>query len=1244
MNRGIQFIGREREISKIQDSFSEWMTCRNIYVEGDGGIGKTRLMQEVYKLAVYYKTPVEKKRLTIGIVQEFTHSEWSKEFIKGVREEAGNFDVDLIETDANYDTSKMVSDLESVIAKKPEVLLISLGSDPLLSSGIKQAIHQGIKVLTFDNSLQGISGIKSRVDQDDDEGARLLAKDIADHVNYEGKIAAIFTIGHAIQDKRHEVLQSYIEKYPDIHLIDSFCALSDAESKAYNLVKDLLVSHPDIKSIWTAFNEFARGIVRALVDINRTDIGVFSFDFCPSDYKLMKTPNSPWVSTVAISPSEGGKILIRLAVTASYGKDIKKHYPLSMELIKQSEVVSDKDFLVNWYRQEIGWSNWLRSLYAGLHAKQKSHLQVVEIFDFDNDMLHVDENLELQLLQNLVDSRSDSYENILFLLRELREIEIGGGVESLSAQRNKILKYLVDAINERAGDRRVVLFFDTVEKIDPEVSERLLSITTQLENAVCIFSGRPNQGIFWKKLNSHSKHSAQKIALKRFSQEESNRYILDKQKKAHIFLPTELIKRLIVLSHGHPILIDLAVEFVTRSISLDSVLKIDIDHLNQSSIAKQTKIRQSFESNLVQHILQIRRPMDKLILILSRIYPLTKNMLGDMMGLSESESAKLYDEATGYVFIKVLPGGLGISLHDEMRELVKKHVWAKIDRWDERQRRDSRLAVNLYMKLDLDLREKKKQLEKMRENQKFDIKTIFEIEKIKRERELATEKWVEHMFYSEYDQAFSRWENLITKVRIGKKYTFISRLVDLAKIYFSTFNEKERYLFNFYYARSLSDTGELNSALKILLRLLSVENGNNKAGILNLLGVIYKRKGEYLAAKKYQKECLELVDKTNLQARANILNQIGVISRHLGDNSEAKQCYGQAQELAVLRHKQLKSDDDRKVNQALLASLSNNLAYVYGLQREFSTAESLCNDALKMWLQSGKKADAARAETTLAILLRDQGHYRQAYNLLMSAINRLTEPEYPEELCRAYFHLAWVEWYQAEMQTENEKDISDISWNSEKLATALDVFMKSRMVAEKYGLKAELPGILHQTASVIWHLGRTTSNQKLELQARKLNVKAIEISEEIHDTRYAIDAILGDAEWDYEIGKYSNIENYSVRLFKQYGNSKDRYKLYFGRMARIEADISLKKRDYKKAFAKYSEAFLLINTHKGFGRYSIVRELSRFSQKLENLNPELTAKWVTFLQEQWQNKSENQLLLSWCTQTLLHNRVRFVGR
>lgn len=598
-------------------------------------------------------------------------------------------------------------------------------------------------------------------------------------------------------------------------------------------------------------------------------------------------------------------------------------------------------------------------------------------------------------------------------------------------------------------------------------------------------------------------------------------------------------------------------------------------------------------------------------------------MIASLFQVSDDEAEEIFDDAQTYVFIKPLTSSGYITLHDEMRDMINLYIWPDLDPNEVRRKTESDLATQIY------LQEEKKISSSIIDNFKLNS---FERKKLETQREAIYEQIISHSLYSDLSTGFIEWKRIIDFKRASKDISFASHLLNYTAKYSSNFSEDQRFEFLLTEARLANDNGNSLIAESKLKEALSRFGGvkNRDSSIYNALGIVEEKLGNLQSALDYQIKCFDIVKETNPKSAPYVANRIGYLYRLMGQKDEAEKFY-----LEALKENSEIPSSERDEN--LTASLFNNLGYISGLRRKFLLMDSQCDKAMEIWTKIGMYKQIGRSEVTRAIFYRDQGNYQSALRLLKQAISRYVEPDDHEQLCRAYFHLGWTQWYIAEKVNDHLSDISLLEWDKGILREALEYFIKSLNLARKYVLRYELPGILHQTATVYWYLGRTLNDNSMLENARKLNDESYSISVETHDMRYAIDSLVGYAEWDYDLGVYDKIPEYDKKLQTEYGKYRYQYELYFGRMHRINADIAFQHQEFEKAFSNYSIGLAMISDHHGFSRYSIQRELLRLTGKIKQLNKEDIKKWVNYLKSEWLllSKEKNQdvkLLLDWCEQ------------
>ncbi|MBE9000748.1 ATP-binding protein [Nostoc sp. LEGE 12447] len=860
-----------------------------------------------------------------------------------------------------------------------------------------------------------------------------------------------------------------------------------------------------------------------------------------------------------------------------------------------------------------------------------------EIIDCDTPVFNDAEDLCTQIAKQLYDN---TYQEWLLRLRQLREDENHLSQTAYQEERRQLEKFLVDEINRKSKQQRLVFLIDTVEKLGQaegraEVWEYIGNLCQQLDNAVLILAGRPSiaRQILEK---SFTETELTYLELNEFTHEDVQTYILSKEEQLHFTLGKNLVQKIIVLSSGSPIMIEFGVEYAYREVIPDWLESEDIE-----TIPARLEKTGGFEAEMVRHITQLRTSMDRLTLLLSRIYPLDSSDIANLLELSTEDAQKLFIDAQSYFFIKPVMSGNQISLHDIVRELIDKFVWSDIDPDLEWRKRDSRIAAKYFEEKDYQLGPQKRILEVQlySDNSNKAANIEFLIEELKQLREFNTMRWLWNALYADPTIGFETWHEVTNTIRSqSKKFSFVNQLLAVVKQFEKELNFDQRFkliIFEAKLVHALKDKGTTENEVRKLEAMLANKSSNSshQPDLCNVLGMLNAKLHLYDEALKYQQKCLCLVQGKKLaSAIPGVANQVGYLYRQLNNFNEAEKYYKLGWDAAM------EVDTPNKGLTQVMASIQNNLGYLYGLQKNYIKSEQCFKAAIDMWSSVETEREIANAEIASATISVNEGNYVKAKQLLERALSRCNNEEDDNRiLCRAYFHLGLNQWFSAEVVNEAVWDVTQVKWDLDVLSQAQDALEKSLKLAEKYGLEEELPGIWHQTASVYWHLGFQKCDRSLQEQALKLNDRSYHTSLEYNDRRYAIDSLVGKAEFDYYAKAYQHISDYARELSDRFQSYQNTYQLYFGRMLRIEGDVAFQQANYDLAFAKYAKGIPKIFQDGGFGPYSIQHELNLLQKKIERLPIELSKTLIQQLKHQWQ---DNKALKEWCDQQMFLTRIR----
>ncbi len=862
-------------------------------------------------------------------------------------------------------------------------------------------------------------------------------------------------------------------------------------------------------------------------------------------------------------------------------------------------------------------------------SKDSLSLLVTNIIDFDDPSLQTTENVNLSIAQEV----GLQEEVILSALQDLRKME-GADVSpaALVRQREQIRKEIVDSFNSLANHQRIVLFFDTCEKLGQDSWSQIIALVLQLENVLCLLAGRRHEDFDLSDLlYSKFEQDARFLDLEPLSQEDSLEYLRQKADQLHVSLRPELAQMLVLLTKGRPILIDLATDYFARAVPLEWITQTTPEEFAALPDRLKEEKRTEFERQLVREIEKVHYQMDRLTLSMSRVYPLNVTMISRLLGLTSNEAQNLFESAQTCAFVKILPGESQIVLHDEMERLIRVYVWENTDPDKGRRRRDSRIAAELFGEQVRQLSEQRSKLVGEIPGGDADSVVFVELERLEREREVVVEKWIYHALYADVATAFGNWQDISKQLHDERRYDFSLRLADVVKEYRSEFTPAQQYTYDYHYTRSKMGTGKYEESRDLCFKLLHDSTPDNISSVYNLLGIIETILGNFEQALNHQLECRRRI--VDMDSIARVENQLGYIYRLLYQLDQSEKHYALSCKKASEFDEEL-TGKEKVSNQVLIASTYNNMGYVYGLQGDYNKAESYCQLAVDVWSGIERKREVGQGEITLAILAREQGFYERSIALLQRALRRLKDPDDYLQFCRAYSELGWTQWYKAESDNEPSLDVA-------LLKDSLQAVEKSGEIARKYQLRSEWPSIYCRMARICWRIGDTQNGDSFRSRARDLIHQASKLSQEVGDKLYAIESLVGEAEFDLDSGRENRISEY-VGILEEFQTGDSPFPVQYGLMYRVIGDFAFARHDLEAAFAKYAAGFPLINQRRLFGPFSIGHALSKLATRIKKLSPPDAEKWLLYLRSRWQEQQTNQHdnLLFWCDQQIILTRLR----
>ncbi|MBU5442550.1 substrate-binding domain-containing protein [Paenibacillus sp. MSJ-34] len=217
-----------------------------------------------------------------AIVLHYAGNDWSTAQLDGLKTTFAKMGIEVIaETDAQFKSEKQVSDIETVMARKPDVI-IGLPVDPVSTAGaFKKAAEAGAKIVFMDNVADGLEhGTHyASVVSADNYGNGVKAADIlAEKLGGKGKIGVIYhDADFFVTKQRVEAFeQTMKEKYPEIEIVarGGIVEPSDGEKVA----SALLTKHPDLDGMFVVWDVPAEGALAAVRTAGKKDLVITTSD------------------------------------------------------------------------------------------------------------------------------------------------------------------------------------------------------------------------------------------------------------------------------------------------------------------------------------------------------------------------------------------------------------------------------------------------------------------------------------------------------------------------------------------------------------------------------------------------------------------------------------------------------------------------------------------------------------------------------------------------------------------------------------------------------------------------------------------------------------------------------------------------------------------------------------------------------------------------------------------------------
>ena len=247
---------------------------------------------------------------------------------EGAEEQANEMDATLTVADAQNDAAKQVNDVEDMIQKGMDLILINPTDSEAVGAAVQAANDAGIPVITVDRNAE-TGDVVAHVASDNVAGGQLAGDYMVELVGEGQKVVELEGIpgASATRDRGQGFNEAIDGK---LEVVAKQSANFD-RAEGLTVMENILQDNKDIVAVFAHNDEMALGAVQALEAAGMSDMKVIGFD--ATDDAVKAVEGGTMAATVAQKPAEIGKLGVEAAINHLKGETVEETIPVELELI-----------------------------------------------------------------------------------------------------------------------------------------------------------------------------------------------------------------------------------------------------------------------------------------------------------------------------------------------------------------------------------------------------------------------------------------------------------------------------------------------------------------------------------------------------------------------------------------------------------------------------------------------------------------------------------------------------------------------------------------------------------------------------------------------------------------------------------------------------------------------------------------------------------------------------------------------
>lgn len=187
-----------------------------------------------------------------------------------------------------WDYTKQTPIIESMIAKKVDMIITAPNNDETMIPVLKKAVDAGIPVMTVDTNIKDESFLICNITSNNLQGGKVAADMLADMIGKKGEVAIINTKpGITTTDARQKGFEDELAAaFPDVKIVSKqYC--NDQAEKAAAQIQEIYLSHPKLAGVFGTNLFAATGVANGL-KAKGVKIPIMCYDAGPAQIESLR--------------------------------------------------------------------------------------------------------------------------------------------------------------------------------------------------------------------------------------------------------------------------------------------------------------------------------------------------------------------------------------------------------------------------------------------------------------------------------------------------------------------------------------------------------------------------------------------------------------------------------------------------------------------------------------------------------------------------------------------------------------------------------------------------------------------------------------------------------------------------------------------------------------------------------------------------------------------------------------------